>query len=304
MNNYLDDFLKEIKNKHSGSLLTIDAYRRDVGRFIDFLNDKKINDFNDVDKIILFDYIELLRSGTITRSKINNTSFLRNISCLRSFFKFLIKIEVIKKNPLSFFKNVKRSKKLPDLLTFNQIQELLDCFDTEDSKEIRNRLMIEIIYACGLRVSEVCNLERKQIDLENAILRVIGKGNKERIIPFYDDLKKLIEKYLKTYYIEHIKNEHHDYLFINNRGKKITPRSIQMLFTEIKDRTNIKINIHPHMLRHSFASHLLENGADLRMVQELLGHENLSTTQIYTHLNFEHLKNVVEKSHPKGKGPK
>lgn len=304
MNEYLDNFLKEINNKYSGSSLTFDAYKRDIGRFITFLKERNIDDFNVVDKLVIFDYIELLRSGKITRTKINNTSFLRNISSLRSFFKYLIKIGVIKKNPLSLFKNVKQSKKLPDLLTFSQIEEILNSFDLKNPKEIRDRLMVEIIYACGLRVSEVCNLRKQQIDYDNFILRVIGKGNKERIIPFYDDLAKLIDQYLKTYYTEHLNNQTHDYLFINNRGKKITSRTIQMLLVEVKNRTNLKINVHPHMLRHSFASHLLENGADLRTVQELLGHENLSTTQIYTHLNLEHLKKVVEKAHPKGKDPK
>lgn len=297
MDEILELFLKDVYNNNSKSLKTVESYQNDLKRFIVYLKKEAITDFRKVDKMIVFNYIEVLRSGDITRSVLSNSSYSRNLSSLKSFFKFLVKTEIIQNNPFTSIKGIKVKKNIPSLLTFEQIEEILSSFDLEKPQELRDRLILEIIYACGLRISEVVNLEIKNIDFENDYLKVIGKGSKERIIPFYPSLKVLIYNYLNKYRssLNYIKT---DNLILNKQGKKISSRYIQMMFKQIKLKTSIKIDVHPHMLRHSFASHLLENGLDLRSVQELLGHKNLSTTQIYTHLNLNHLKKIIEEKHP------
>ena len=297
----LDDFIAYIYQARTNSNATCDSYRRDISRFIDFLKENKIDNFNDVDKRIVFDYIELLRSGKITRSKISNSSYARNLSSLRSFYKYLCIKHIADQNPFKLFKNVKIEKHLPDVLTFDQIEKILDCFDLDDPIDIRNRCIIETIYACGLRISECCNLLIDNVDQQSLVLRVIGKGNKERIVPFYPRLSELIDLYKKEYRSKYAKPDF-KYLFVSTRHSKISPRSVQYLLDEVKIKANIPVDIHPHMLRHSFATHLLDNGADLRTVQELLGHANLSTTQLYTHLTYDRLKKTVEMAHPHAKG--
>lgn len=296
----LDNFISYIYDSRSKSDATADSYYRDISRFIEYLKDNKIDNFNDVDKNMVFDYIQLLRSGKITRTKISNSSYARNLSSLRSFYKYLCIKHITNQNPFKLFKNVKTEKHLPDVLTFDQIERILDCFDLDDPMEIRNRCIVETIYACGLRISECCDLRLDNIDQQSLILRVIGKGNKERIVPFYPRLSELIDLYIKEYRDKYAKPGF-EYLFVSTRHNKISPRSVQYLLDEVKVKANIPVDIHPHMLRHSFATHLLDNGADLRSVQELLGHANLSTTQLYTHLTYDRLKKTVDKAHPHSK---
>lgn len=296
----LDDFIAYIYDSRTKSKATSDSYYRDISRFIEFLKDNNINNFNSVDKTIVFDYIELLRSGDITRGKISNTTYARNLSALRSFYKYLCIKHIANQNPFKLFKNVKTEKHLPDVLTFEQIEMIFDSFDLSNPIDVRNRCIIETIYACGLRISECCNLLIDNIDQKNLILRVIGKGNKERIVPFYPRLSELIDLYIQMYRNEYVKDGY-KYLFVSSRHNQVSPRSVQYLLDEVKVKANIPIDIHPHMLRHSFATHLLDNGADLRTVQELLGHANLSTTQLYTHLTYERLKNTIDKAHPHSK---
>lgn len=297
----LDDFIAYIYDSRSKSKATSDSYYRDISRFIEYLKDNGIEGFNSVDKNIVFDYIQLLRSGEITRGKISNSSYARNLSSLRSFYKYLCIKHIADQNPFKLFKNIKTEKHLPDVLTFDQIEKVLDSFDLDDPIEIRNRCIIETIYACGLRISECCDLLIDNVDQKSLTLRVIGKGNKERIVPFYPRLSELIDLYISKYRNEYAKDGF-EYLFVSTRHSKISPRSVQYLLDETKVKVNLPIDLHPHMLRHSFATHLLDNGADLRTVQELLGHANLSTTQLYTHLTFDRLKDTVDKAHPHSKG--
>lgn len=296
----LDSFISYIYDSRSKSLATADSYRRDISRFIEYMKDNGIENFSDVDKNCVFDYIQLLRSGDITRTKISNSSYARNLSSLRSFYKYLCIKHLTDSNPFKLFKNIKSEKHLPDVLTFDQIEKILDSFDLDDPLQIRNRCIVETIYACGLRISECCNLLIDNVDRQNYIIRVIGKGNKERIIPFYPRLAELIDLYIKEYRNIYAKDGF-EYLFVSSRHGKISPRSVQYLLDELKVTANIPVDIHPHMLRHSFATHLLDNGADLRTVQELLGHANLSTTQLYTHLTYDRLKNTVNNAHPHSK---
>ena len=300
MNEILERFINYIKLKRSGSNQTADSYHRDIERFINYLNEKNITSFSDVDKAVVFDYLSILRSGDITRSKISNSTYARNLSALRSFYRYLNETHLCDDNPFLQFSNAKIEKHLPDVLTFEQVERLFDIFDLNKPLDVRNRCILETIYACGLRISECCDLLYDNIDTKEMIIRVIGKGNKERIIPYYPSLNSLFEIYISDYRNLYA-DENTPYFFISNRKKKISPRSVQLLLEEAGKKANIEINIHPHMLRHSFATHLLDNGADLRTVQELLGHENLSTTQLYTHLTFDRLKKAVESSHPHSK---
>ena len=295
----LEAFLDYFDTKRSGSLQTKDAYRRDISRFISYLEEEKIDDFNKVDRKVIMDYTSKLRSGEFSNKKISNSTFSRNLSSLRSFYYYLLETHVVDSNPFLLFKKIKVEKHLPDVLTFDQIVTLLDSFDESKPMELRNRCIIETIYACGLRISEACNLKLSNIDFNNLTINIIGKGNKERLAMFYPNLKEHLNKYIKEYR-NTIKTDT-DYLFINNNGKQMSPRSVQLMLDESSVKANLPIHVHPHMLRHSFATHLLDNGADLRAVQELLGHENLSTTQLYTHLTYDRLKSTIIKAHPHSK---
>ena len=295
MDKILDDFLNHILSTRSGSKATYDAYKRDIARLITYLNKKNISSFNDVNKYEAMEYLNYLRSGKITKGKIKNSSYARNLSSLRTFYKYLLINKIVDHNPFISFKNIKESKRLPETLTFEQIESLLAIFDLNDEKQIKDRAIIETIYACGLRVSELCDLKLEGLDQTQMIVKVKGKGNKERIIPYYPRLNELLEEYLQKYRNKYAKS---DYLFVSTRGDKYTPRSVQLLIDKAATSANLKVHVHPHMLRHSFATILLENGVDLRSIQTLLGHKNLSTTQIYTHLSYDKLKKTVEESLP------
>ena len=297
MQEVFDRYLNYLKNNRGSSANTISAYGRDVRRFIDFLTKADIDDFEKIDKTQIYDYINLLRSNTITRSKITNTTYSRNLSALRSFFRYLNKYEDVKNNPLTGFKNAKKAARLPEFLTFDQIEELLNSFDLDDDIQLRDRLIVESLYAMGLRVGECADLQIPAFDFSEGIVRVTGKGDKERIVPYYPELNDLIKRYLKQYRSKYAKDDD-IHLFINQKGKKLTTRSIENILNKAVANTSIPIRVHPHMLRHSYATHLLDNGADLRVVQELLGHENIATTQIYTHLTVDRLKEVVAHAHP------
>ena len=295
----LDSFIDSFKIKRSGSKDSLDAYYRDIARFIAYLIDHGFSSFDEVKKDDVLDYTEKLRDGSIAKVKISNSTYSRNLSALRSFYKYLIDIDYVSDNPFKQIKKVHVEKHLPDVLTFSQIELILNSFDLDKPIELRNRCIIEIIYACGLRISECCGLLINNVNLKDCYLTVIGKGNKERLVPFYPNLSIELERYINEY--RSIFDRDSPYLFVSNRGTKLTPRAIQKMLDETRIKVGLPFNLHPHMLRHSFATHLLDNGADLRSVQELLGHENLSTTQLYTHLTFDRLKKSVDSSHPHSK---
>lgn len=295
MDKIVDDFLNHLLSTRTGSIATFDAYKRDINRLLTYMKDNNISSFNDVNKYEAMEYLNLLRSGKITKGKIKNSSYARALSSLRTFYRYLLTNKIVDHNPFINFKNIKESKRLPETLTFDQVETLLNSFDLDDEKQLRDRTMIETIYACGLRVSELCNLRIDGLDQNQMIVKVKGKGNKERIIPYYPRLNDLLNKYLNEYRNKYAKSS---YLFVSTRGDKYTSRSIQLLIDKAAIKANLKVHVHPHMLRHSFATILLENGVDLRSIQTLLGHENLSTTQIYTHLSYDRLKKTVDESLP------
>lgn len=300
----LDRFLAHLKMARTGSEDTQDAYRRDIERFLNYLEEEKITSFEKVTKAIVSDYITKLRSGDIGGKALSNSSYSRNLSALRSFYRYLNKYEGIENNPVRMFHGAQEKRKLPEYLTFEQMETLLNHYDLHKPVDLRNRCIIEVMYACGLRLSECANLEIRKINLEENYLQVLGKESKERMVPFYPRCGQVIRLYLRDSRPSFMKQEEHGYLFVNQNGRKLSTRSIQEICEKGALEAGLTMHIHPHMIRHSFATHLLDNGADLRIVQELLGHENLSTTQIYTHVTTDRLKKVVEAAHPLGKKQK
>ena len=289
----LDDLINEfctyllIDKNYSKN--TIDSYRNDLVMFDKYIN-KNINSISDSD---IKKYLKYLKDN-----KHNERSIARNTSTLRSFYKFLIISKYVKTNPMDNITSIKLSKKLPDILTIDEINRILDIKIT-DNYSIRNKAMLELIYATGLRVSELVNLKTYDVDTTDNIVRTMGKGSKERIIPIGEYATNALNSYLSirdTF----IKREVNDYLFLNNHGKKMTRQGFYKIIKRLARENNIKKDISPHTLRHSFATHMINNGADLRTIQELLGHSDISTTQIYTHVSTEKLKNTFEDYHPHG----
>ncbi|MBP3891919.1 MAG: tyrosine recombinase XerC [Solobacterium sp.] len=304
-NDSLERFLNYMQMARTGSKDTQDAYRRDITRFLTYLEDEGIQSFDDVTKATISDYVTKLRLGDIGGKALSNASYARNLSSLRSFYRYLNKFEDVKSNPVRLFKSTKERRKLPEFLTYDQMEEMLEAYDLDKPSDIRDRCILEVMYACGLRVSEVAHIEVSKINLQERYLTVLGKESKERMTPFYPRCGQLIALYLEEARPIFMKDKvEHGFLFVNRSGKPISTRSIQGICEEAAKRAGLSLHVHPHMIRHSFATHLLDNGADLRIVQELLGHENLSTTQIYTHVTADRLRKVVDEAHPHAKKAK
>ena len=292
LDQYLNAFLDYLLKDRRYSLNTVEGYRIDTARFLNYLKDQKIDDLEKVDKNVIYDYLNELNSGAFTKGELKESSYARAISSLKAFYRYLNRFDIVSQNPIANISFYKSEKHLPDVLTFSQIERLLDSFDKEDFKEYRDYLISECLYACGLRISECLALNIDSFNDE--MLHIIGKGNKERLVPYYPRLKKEIEIYLKKR--SEIQTDDKA-LFISQKGQRISARYVQKML-EKKGLEVLGVSVHPHELRHSFATHLLDGGVDLRMVQELLGHESLSTTQLYTHLTLERLKDTVFKYHP------
>ena len=288
----VNDFQKYLLIDRKYSDNTIKSYINDINLFINYL-DKKHLKYDNLTKDNIVDYIK-----EIKKTKTDRT-IAHNISTLRGFYKFLLINNYIKYDPLEYVVLPKISKTLPTVLTIEEVDKLLD-IKLVDNYSYRNKAMLELMYATGLRVSELVNLKTTDIFLEECFVRTMGKGSKERVIPFGDIALEALETYITKYRDTFFKKEISDYLFLNNHGKKMTRQGFfKMLQKEAKFK-GIKKEFSPHTLRHSFATHLLSGGADLRSIQEMLGHSNLSTTGIYTHISREELKNNYNKTHPHG----
>jgi len=293
MEDILEAFLEYLRRTRSGSEHTRDAYHRDILKFINYLQDNNISDFDQVDKFVVNDYLSYLRSSTSTKKQISKATLSRNVSALRSFFYYLNQNLDYHNNPFKDIKTSSVKRHLPDFLMVDEIVNLLEVFDLDTVKGLRDRIAVELMYASGLRVSEVVSLEVNNIDLNERTIRITGKGSKERMVVFYPSLVLFIKEYL-----EERPDKTNPILLENEKGKQMTTRNIQYMLDKAALKAGITMKVHPHMLRHSFATHLLDNGADLRVVQELLGHSNLSTTQIYTHVSVDRIKKVYEESFP------
>lgn len=291
---YLNQFLKSSALKSAKSKNTIDAYTRDINQFFEFLKQQDINDFHHIDQHVMMGYISYCK---ITLN-LKASSTARKLASLRAFFSFLVRLQVVSNNPLAQLKSPKLPQTLPSFLMVEEVMALLMSFDKDDSLSFRNYVLVQLLYACGLRVGECSNLRLKDINFEERFVLVLGKGNKERMVPFYQAMGDDLKQYINTARAKLVKGDV-DAVFVNAHGNKLSSRGIQLIVEKAGIAAGLKQSLHPHMLRHSFATHLLDNGADLKIVQELLGHENLSTTQIYTHVSIDRIKEVYNQSFPK-----
>ena len=234
------------------------------------------------------------------RKKISSRSLARAVAALRQFYRYLKEENRVEDNPVENIQTPEVKKTLPDYLTLVEINELFDSIREDDPYELRDKAIFELLYSSGLRISEACNLRMDDIDLDNMFLNVRGKGGRERLVPFGEKSLTVMRLYLENARDTILKNRFSDYLFVSKKGDYLNRKSVWRLLKKYLDRTKIKKSITPHTFRHSFATHLIENNADLRSVQELLGHIDISTTQIYTHLAGRALKEVHKKFHPRG----
>ena len=286
---YINEFTEYLIIDKKYSENTIKAYNNDLKKFKNFIKNKTINN---IDENSIKDYLKYLNKQNNDTKTISH-----NISTLRSFYKFLLIEKKVNKNPMEYIELPKTKKSLPKTLSIEEIDKLLD-INLTDAFSFRNKAMLELMYSSGLRVSELINVKIHDIDVSNCIIRIMGKGSKERIVPLGDYAIKYIELYLKEYREKLIKRELNDYLFLNNHGNKMTRQGFFKILKQIAKEKNIKTEFSPHTLRHSFATHLLNGGADLRSIQEMLGHSDISTTQIYTHVSKEKLKENYNNFHP------
>lgn len=286
---YLKEYIEYLRDIKKFSLNTIKAYRQDIEQFYNYLKANKLKIGRDAIK----DFISMIFLRTRNKATVS-----RKIYAIRSFFLFLMKKGKLKENPFDFINTPKIDKKIPQILTEKEMIMFLDSLSQENFFKLRNKACFELLYATGLRVSELTNLKIQDIDFTECVLRVMGKGKKERIVPFNDKARDILLKYLDEAEIKFkVKNE---YIFLNSRGEKITERSIERIVQKsYKEVMKSNKRIYPHLFRHSFATHLLQRGANLRVIQELLGHENLSTTEKYTTLNYSDLLKVYKKFHPR-----
>lgn len=287
----LENYLKYLEFNKNYSENTILSYQEDILEYLNYLK-RECLDIYEVkysDIRFLLEYYDSLH--------LKSTSVRRKISSLKGFYKYLCRMGKTNDNPFSYVTLPKKEKKLPQYLNYNEMIEIFDVIDTSNFLGLRNRLIMELLYATGIRVSELVNIKIKDIDNSNRSIIVTGKGDKTRIVFFNEITKKCLEKYLT----ESKENRKTDYLIINNNGNKITTRGIRLIMDKVIKETSIIKNVHPHILRHTFATHLLNNGCDLLTVQELLGHASISTTGIYTHVTTEHVKDVYFHTHPRSK---
>ena len=291
----IKDFANYLKIERGLQHNTVVNYQLDVEKLQQYLDDFKI----EVSPLKIS--VEAIREFIYDFSKSANArSQARLISGLKSFFDYLVFEDLREDNPMVLIEAPKIGRKLPDTLSLKEIDQLLDAIDLSSAQGQRNKAIIELLYGCGLRVSELVNLRISDLYFEESFINVVGKGDKQRFVPISDYTIKYIELYQK-----HIRNHqqiaagHEDILFLNRRGKQLSRAMIFTMIRTLANKANIKKKISPHTFRHSFATHLLENGADLRAIQQMLGHESITTTEVYMHLNQSHLRETIEKFHPR-----
>jgi len=290
----IDQYCNNISFKKGLSKNTILAYKSDLKIFLIWLDDNKEKSCN-VDRIIINNYLAYRLDNGASLSTIQ-----RIITCIKSFYSFLFENNIIKYNPAQLIENPKKRRKLPTIITESEVMKLLDSPDVKTNKGLRDKCILELLYSSGLRISELLSIKINQISKEKKFLKIKGKGNKERLVPIGSSAMNLLIVYLDTYRSS-IKNTNNiDILFINENGSIISRQACWEMIQKYASISLINKKISPHNLRHAFATHLLNNGADLRTVQMLLGHASLSTTQIYTHIAKERLVKFHQKYHPRG----
>lgn len=294
---FLNEFLVYLKSIRGYSVNTIQSYRNDLERLINFLESKGVNDFNDVDKIILSSFF-----STLDVMGLSTKSLARNYSSVKSFFRYLSSNDYIEQNPAIKFSAPKVRVNPPEVLSVSEINKILEQPNTKTLLGIRDKAMLEFAYATGVRVSELINLKLNDLFLDEEVVRVFGKGSKERLVPIGSHAIYWVNQYLaKVRPVLAKKLISGNFVFLNSRGGKLSRMGFFKILRQYVHEAGIDKNVHPHTIRHSFATHLLEGGADIRVVQELLGHSKISTTQIYTHVDRTKLREVLMKYHPRAK---
>lgn len=285
MNKEVYKFLDYLKNNLGYSKMTIISYQKDLDDFFSFVEKYNINYLN-LSKDDIRSYLKLL-----DERKLKSSSISRRISCLRTFYNYLEDQKMVDGNVFKLIRNPKLDRKLPNYLSYEELRIIFDSIDISDSVGLRNRLLIEMLYATGCRVSEIANIKISDINFNNNSIKIFGKGSKERIVYFGDYARYYLDIYLSKNV-----NNNSKYLFVNENNDKMDITEIEKIIRDIVHNLTIKSHVTPHTFRHTFATHLLNNGADIKTVQELLGHSSLNTTGIYTHVSNERLKEIYFKT--------
>jgi integrase/recombinase XerD len=292
---YTEQFKNYLKLERGFAENSLEAYLRDVVKFREYAQSQEWTNPQKVTHHQIQDFLVYLNELGIAEA-----SQARVLSGIKAFYKFLFLENIIQQDPSYLIEAPKLARKLPDTLSYEEIEKLLAAIDLSTPEGTRNRAILEILYSCGLRVSELTELTLSQLYFDIGFLKVIGKGNKERFVPIGKDAVKYTKMYL-----EHIRNHiniprgYENYVFLNRRGKNLTRVFIFLVIKELAQKISLNKNISPHTFRHSFATHLLEGGADLRAIQEMLGHESITTTEIYTHLDKDYLRQTIQQFHPR-----
>lgn len=282
------DYLKYNKNYSDKTILN---YELDLKDYFNFLKVECL-DYKEVtysDLMPLFKHFET--------NKLTNKSIRRHISSIKGFYKYLVNNEIVNANPFIYVKLPKKEQKLPRYLTLSEMLSIFDKMEIKTNYDLRDRLILELMYATGVRVSEVINIKVYDIDFYNNSIKVLGKGSKERIVYYNEVVGDLLSKYMSIY--DSLNKKNLEYLFLNQKGDKLTTKGISYIINQVIKKISFNKHITPHMLRHTFATHLLNNGCSVTTVQELLGHSSIGTTGIYTHVTFDHIKEVYYKTHPR-----
>lgn len=288
-------FLDYLTYQRNYSNYTVISYREDLKIFEEYLKRECLN-YKTLEYQDIRFYLMYLKE----ERKEKNSSICRNLSALRSFYNYLLKNNITKGNPFHYVTGPKKDKRLPRYFEYNELEELFKVPDITTALGQRDSLILEMLYATGIRVGELVNIRKKDINQKERTIMILGKGNKERIVHYGEYAEEILDIYLKDGYLQ-LNQNHLEYLLINHRGTKLTERGVRDILNRLIKKTTITKNISPHMLRHSFATHLLNEGCDILSVQKLLGHESISATQIYTHVTTEHLKEVYYHSFPRAK---
>lgn len=297
MDRFLNQFRYYLKVERGFAENTVNSYINDLQLYVKYL-DKTHSVKNPM--MITKKHVEMFLSNE-KRKRSKTTTINRKLSAIKSFHKFLVLEKIVEGNVTSEIGSPKQEKKLPTVLSMDEVDLILDNLSDDTPINLRNKAMVELMYATGMRVSEMINLNIEDVHLNNEFIHVKGKGNKERIIPINEYAVKALQNYIINGRTVLNKQNRHDAVFLNYQGNRISRQSFWKFLTKHCEDVGIKKHINPHKLRHSFATHMLENGVDLRLVQELLGHEDISTTQIYTHINKSHLKDIYNEAHPRAR---
>jgi integrase/recombinase XerD len=295
---YMREYKDYLRIERGVSAHTSTGYLHDTERYQWFMENEK--GITDLARIQLKDIREFL-NFLVYDAFLNERSLARNIAAVRSFHKFLVQEDHVDEDPSELIDTPKFAQKLPVFLTVVEVEAIFGAIDMGTSLGLRNRAMLELLYACGLRVTELVDLEQSKVHMDEGFIQVFGKGSKERLVPLGSSAKRYIQLYLSDSRCHVIPRKgHEDVLFLNRRGQRLTRNMVFMIVKELADAANIQKNVSPHTFRHSFATHMIEGGADLKAVQEMLGHESITTTEIYLHLDRDYLKEVHRTFHPRG----